>query len=59
MQNVPPEYCSGLSFRSLASAASSRASTLIWKIVLRCASRITGVMSPSSMATANETWAAE
>ena len=58
MQNVPPVNCSGLSFLALASPASSRASTLIWKIVLRCVSRMTGVISPSSIATANATCAA-
>ena len=57
-QKVPPVNWSGLSFLSLARRPSDLASELIAKIDLAWASRTTGVIRPSSMATAKDTWAA-
>ena len=54
-QKVPPVNWAGWSFLSLASFASCLASGLIWKMLFRWVSRITGVIRPSSMATAKET----
>ncbi len=55
-EKVEPVYSSGLSFRSRARPASSFASREISLMRLRSASKITGVMSPSSMATAMPMW---
>ena len=55
-EKVPPVYSSGLSFRSRARPARSRASAAISRSDLRSAWRITGVISPSSIATAMLTW---
>ena len=57
-QNVPPVNSAGASFLSLARLPRSLASELIWKTVFLSVSLITGVIRPSSIATANETWAA-
>ena len=55
---VPPDSSSGVSLRAHARAVKSCASRAISVTVLRSASRITGTMSPSSMATATPmlTW---
>jgi hypothetical protein len=58
-QKVPPANSDGVSFFSLALLPRALASALIAKSDFRCASRITGVMRPSSIATANDTCAAE
>ena len=57
-QNVPPVYSAGASFLFLARLPSAFASVLIAKTDLVWVSRMTGVMRPSSIATANETCAA-
>src|ERR1700761_3194235 len=57
-QKVPPVNCAGWSFLSLASLASDLASLLMAKRFLVCVSLITGVIRPSSIATAKETCAA-
>ncbi len=56
MLKVAPVYSSGWSFFSRARPASSRTSAPIWAAPLRSASRTTGVMRPSSTATATPTW---
>ena len=58
MVKVPPDSSSGVSLRARARAVRSRASRAISVRVLRPASRMTGTMSPSSMATATPmlTW---
>ena len=55
-EKVPPVYSSGVSRRSRARAARSCDSAAISRSDLRSALRMTGVMSPSSMATAMLTW---
>lgn len=57
-QNVPPVNSAGCSFLSLARPPRALASVLIWKRLLASVSRMTGVIRPSSIATANETWIA-
>ena len=57
MLKVEPVNSSGLSFRSRARPASSRDSALISRRLFWSAFRITGVMSPSSIATAIPIWA--
>ena len=54
---VEPAYSLGSSAPSLARAARSRVSAPIWASPFRSASRTTGVMRPSGMATATATCA--
>ena len=58
MVKVPPTSWSGVSLRARARVVRSRASRAVSVRVLRPASRMTGTMSPSSMATATPmlTW---
>ena len=55
-ENVAPVYSSGVSLRSRARPASARASVEICRSDFPSAWRMTGVMSPSSIATAMPRW---
>src|ERR1019366_1663054 len=56
-QNVPPVYSAGASFFSFARWPRFFASVLIWKTVFLSVFLMTGVIRPSSIATANDTCA--